>query len=368
MTRLKRLWAAVQATGPFRGYKRYGSHRGNLLAGGVTYFAFLSIFPALALAFTIFGILLRGHPEWLEQITAYLSKTLPGFIQDKTHPDGLIALKAPGGTTLGITGLVGLVGLLWAGLGWLSALRDGVRTIFEAQGSPGNFVLAKLRDIGVMILFGLGIVVSAVVTTVANAVASGVAHTIGLGGQGWILTLVGIVISAALDAFLVALILRLLSGVDLPWPGLRNGAIVGGIGLTVIKVLGTRLIAGTTSDPIYGTIALTVGLLVWLNFISRIVLIAAAVAANDLDERTALDSMSEAVRTKATEGPEPHPEGLTAGSLAATAAARDAQGLPTFGPRAADRTTLAAGAVLGVVTAAGLGAVSRGVSRIVRGR
>ncbi len=94
MDRVKGLWAALQRTRLWKAWKRYGDARGNLLAGGVTYFAFFSIFPAVALAFTIFGVLLQGNPQWLDEIKDYLNQTLPGFIQDG-GTEGLIPADHP---------------------------------------------------------------------------------------------------------------------------------------------------------------------------------------------------------------------------------------------------------------------------------
>ena len=364
MTTVKRLWARVTRTAAYRSWQRFGSVRGNLLAGGVTYFSFLSVFPAVALGFTIFGILLRGHPDWLGQITEYLDRTLPGFVQDKANPKGLIPLAIPSKNALSITGAVSIVGLVLSGLGWLSALRDGIRTVFQTPGEPGNAVLLKVRDLGVMALFGLGIVLSAVVTVVAGGVAGFVADHLGISGQGWVLTVLGIALGVVLDGALVALMLRVLSGVDLPWRGVRNGALAGGIGLTALKVFGTSLLAGTLSNPIYGSIALVVGLLLWLNFIARIILLSAAWAANDLDVAAGRALLTDATVNKAMEGPETRE--VAAAAPVPDPAARAALGLPTFGQRSADRTGLAAGAVLGAVGAAGVGAVLRGASRFLR--
>lgn len=367
MRAVKRLWSRVEATPAWRGWQRYNDARGNLLAGGVTYFAFLSIFPALALAFTIFGVLLKDHPDWLGDIRDYLDTTLPGFIKD-ANGEGLIPLSIPGATTLSITGALAVLGLLFAGLGWLSATRDGIRTIFGAKGGPGNILTDKLRDLVVMLLFGVGIVVSAFVTVVAGAVAGATADAVGLGGQGWLLTLAGLVVGVVLDGMLVALMLRALSGVDVPWRGLRTGAIVGGVGLTLLKVVGSRLLAHTMGNKLYGSIALVVGLLVWLNLISRVVLLSAALAANNLDARLADLPVSDAVKAKATEGPDELAESMPAGSPTALAAARTSQGLPTFSTRAADRTALVAGAALGATTLAVVGASVRGALRLVRPR
>lgn len=369
MDTVKRIWAWVQHTHAWRSWDRFGKHRGNLLAGGITYFSFLSLFPALALGFTVFGIALHGRPDWLEQIEKYVSDALPGFIKPTPDsPHGVIYLSVPSGATLTITAVIGLLGLLWAGLGWLGAIGDGMRAIFGAPGSAGNVVTAKLRNLAVLLLFGLGIVLSAALSAAATAVATWLAQHVGLGSQGWIVTFVGVVVGALLDACIVALMIRMLSGVDLSWRAVRDGAIVGGVGLTVLKILGTRLVAGTTSNPVYGTIALTVGLLVWLNFIARVLLLSAAWAADELDDAR-LAGVPEAIREKAVEGPEPPPGAGTApvASPSAVAAARAAQGLPTFGPRAADRTTLAAGAIVGAVGAMTVGAVGRAVGRLIRG-
>ncbi|GAA4110623.1 hypothetical protein GCM10022415_04390 [Knoellia locipacati] len=394
MDRLKAIWASVQRTRLWHAWKRYGDSRGNLLAGGIAYFAFFSLFPVMALAFTVFGVLLQDNQQWLDQIRDYLNQTLPGFIKD--GDSGIIPLETPGDGALTITGLVGLAGLLYAGLGWLGALRDGIRTVFGAEGEPGNAITTKLRDLGVLVLLGFAIVVSAAVTGVASALTGWIAEAIGLGGQQWLLRGIALVIGAALDGLVVLVMLRLLSGVDVPWRGLVGGAVVGGIGLTLLKVLGTSLIAGTTNNPLFASIALVVGLLAWLNFMSRIVLLAAAWSANSL-ESGALADLSEGQRSKLAEGPAlpvsaavdptvPDPVWLGASPESASRASRASGVSPADAARTADgggrhtdrvvaprakraddRVNLAIGAALGASAAAGLG-LATGILRRVTGR
>lgn len=67
MSTLRRWWTAAQRTRLHGAWKRYSDSRGNVLAGGVGYFAFFSIFPAVLLAFTVFGLLLRDQPQLLEE-------------------------------------------------------------------------------------------------------------------------------------------------------------------------------------------------------------------------------------------------------------------------------------------------------------
>lgn len=303
----------------------------------------------MALAFTIFGLLLQDNTQWLGQIRDYLNDTLPGFIEDGSGK-GLIPLTVPSGNTLTLTGLIGLAGLLIAGLGWLGALRDGIRAIFGAEGAPGNAVTAKLRDLGVLVILGLAIVVSAAVTGIAGAATQWLADHIGLGGQAWLLSVVAFAVGAVLDGLVVLVMLRLLSGVDVPRKGLMGGAVVGGVGLTLLKVLGTTLIAGTTNNPLFASFALVVGLLAWLNFMSRIVLLAAAWSANSL-EPDAAAALTQGQRAKLVEGPQlPTPvevERHTDRVVAPTA------------KRADDRVNLAIGVALGASVAAGLGLARR---------
>jgi membrane protein len=357
MDRLKAWWSRFQDTPLWQAWKRYGDNRGSLLAGGVGYFAFFSLIPALLLAFTVFGIVLRNQPDLLDQVKEAINEQLPGFIKTADNPDGVIAVNAPSGRALSVAGLVSLAGLAWAGTGWLGAIRDAIRQIFGVEGAPGNFILAKLRDLAVLLMLGVAILLSAAVGAVAGAGARWLAGLIGLGDQGWILTVIAFVIGVALDASIIMLMLRVLTGVDVPWRGLRNAAIFGGLGLTLLKKLASVLLGLASGNPAAATFGAVVGLLLWLNYMSRVILVSAAWAANDLDTSNE-SGLTPAQRAKLMEGPAPEP-------LDSVRARTDA-GLPTFGKRAADRTTLAAGVVLGAVAATGLGAARRGIRTLLR--
>ncbi len=366
MERLKRLWARVQETAPWHAWKRYGDAKGGLLAAGVAYYGFLSIFPVLALAYAVFGVVLRGHPEWLGGIRTSIDQALPGFVQDESGR-GLIALGLPHGGTLATVGVIGAAGLLWSGLGWLDALRDGIRAVFGAQGSLGNVAVQKLRDLAVLVVLGIGVLVSAVVSGFAGGAALWIAGHVGLSGQGWVVTLVGIVVQALLNTGVVALMLRVLAGVDLPWPPLRTGALAGGIALTLLQLFGTKLISGTMSNPVFGSIGLVVGLLVFLDLMSMAILLSAAWAANDLDTARGTVTAPTA-RTAATPAGRRLPRAARPATSPVGLAERTEAGLPSFGDRTADRTTLAAGAVLGATGAFAVGTLARGIRAVVHRR
>jgi membrane protein len=353
---VKRLVAWFQASKPWLAWKRYGHARGNILAAGVGYFAFFSIFPAVALAYAVFGFVLRGHPDLLRSVSDQIDAYLPGLIRDAQHPEGLVQFQAPGAVPLTITGLIAFVTLVLAGLGWLGAVREGVRAVFGVSGPVGNVITSKLRDLGVLFTLGLGIALLAVLTSTVGATAGWIAESIGLPGGGWVISLADLALSILADTGLMIILLGVVSGVRVPWRDLFQGALLGGVGFTLLKLSAAVLLPRLTANPLFASFAVVVGLLVWVNLIAQLTLIAAAWAANDIDaiER---DAVSSQVRA--------HGDAAGTEDEARETAARD-RSLPTFGARSTDRTAVGAGAVLGATAMAVIGVLVRGSQSMIR--
>src|SRR3954447_23371788 len=60
--------------------QHYGKVRGGALAGAVTYFAFLSFFPLVAVAFSVIGYVSAAYPDARSQLTTSINQTFPGLI------------------------------------------------------------------------------------------------------------------------------------------------------------------------------------------------------------------------------------------------------------------------------------------------
>ena len=272
---MKQLWERVKGLKPYRANQRYNEVRGNLLSSGIAYYAFFSVFPAFAIAAVIFGFVLHGHPELLNSVGDALNRALPGFVKTTSNPEGLITLEAPQLSLLTIGGIVALVSLVLSGIGWIGSFRDGIRASLGAEGSPGNLLTDKLRDLGVFVAFGSAFLLSAVLTSVIGAAADWMAQRIGLGSNTILVTVVGILVGFVVDVGILVLLLRVLSGVSLPWSAVRQSALVGGALLGIIKIFGLQLIGNATKNPLLGSVAIIIGLLFWLNLIARIVLLSA---------------------------------------------------------------------------------------------
>ncbi|MEP6630150.1 MAG: YhjD/YihY/BrkB family envelope integrity protein, partial [Lapillicoccus sp.] len=314
-------------------------------------------FPAVAIAAVVFGFVLRGRPELLASVGSAINDALPGFVQTTANPSGLIRLQAPALSLLTIGGIVAAVSLVLAAAGWIGSFRDGIRASLGAEGSPGNLLTDRLRDLGVFAALGLAFLLSAGLTSLLGAASGWVADHVGLGDHTLVVRAIGLLVGYAIDVAVLVLLLRVLSGLALPWPVVRQAALVGGFGLSVVKLFGVELIAASTRNPLLGSVALVIGLLFWLNLIARLVLLSACWAYLDIAAESAAhtageevlagveDAFSDAVDAPALAETAPPPSQLPVRVIPPVGAADGV--VDPYSSRQRDRASLAAGVVLG---------------------
>ncbi|WP_404392341.1 YihY/virulence factor BrkB family protein [Humibacillus xanthopallidus] len=371
----------LKTTRAWSAWQRYGSANGDLLAAGVAYFAFFSIFPALALAFAIFGFVLQDRPDLIATIADSLNQALPGMVKTADNPDGIISISAPASLTLTVTGIIAFITLLLAGLGWVGSLRTGIRTVFGLKASDGNAVTTKLRDLGVLTVLGVLIAVSAILTSAIGGLAGTIADWVGLPGGAVLVAAVGLLAGILFDTLIMVVLLRLLTGAPLPWRNVRQGALLGGAVIAVLKLFGGFLISHATGNPLLSAVAIPVGLLFWLNVMSRVVLLASSWAADDVDLATLSDEARRTALATTARPPFLAPLPATADlsrlpyaavtpvarPLADVAASGSEAGQQVSGAasgerrasRAVDRVSIAAGAVVGAAGAGVAAALRR---------
>ncbi len=277
-----------------RGWSRYQSDRGDRLAASVTYFGFLSFFPIIALAFSVAGFVVDAYPSAQHDLVREINNFLPG-LSDKLDVTSIGNAKVA-------TGVVGLVGLLLAGLGWIDALREAIRTMWHHNLNAGNFIMKKVVDIGILAGLGLTMAASVAVTGVSASAMGWFLEKIGLEGSiaaNIGLRVVGYGLALAVDTALFLFLLIRLPKVATPFRQVLKGAVFGAVGFEILKTLGSLLVKSATHNPVYGAFAVVVGLLIWINYLSRFTLFVAAwtvTAPGDTDVRpsgTADPSMAE---------------------------------------------------------------------------
>jgi len=283
VARAKALFAWWQSTRPARANARFGARGGGLLTGGIAYAALFSVFAGLTLGWTVFMAVLGGDQELRTQVLDAVNDSLPGIVDTGDNgglidPDSLVL-----STGLTIAGIVAVVVLLFSALSATSALRTATRAMFAPdEGPTENAVLGKLRELGGLVAIAFAVLVAAVLTTAVTAAAQWLLGALGWGGATTVvLRVVGILVAFVVDAGTFVLVVRLLAGEDPPRRDLLGGAAIAGVGIGVVRVLGTSVVAGSAGrNPLLASFAVIATLLVWMNLLARIVLLAAAWTAN----------------------------------------------------------------------------------------
>jgi membrane protein len=273
-----------------RTQQHYTAVKGNLQAAAVTYFAFLSFFPILALAFFVVGYIARVFPDAQESLVDAIESVLPGLIGSGDDQISLETVQKAAATL----GLIGLVALLYAGLGWLSAMRKGLATMFQEprEHEPG-FVLGKLRDLLTLPLVGLILIVSVAISGAVTGYSKELLDLVGVDRDLTVLLAVlAVVIGGAADMVLLYALFRVLVRPALPARALWSGALVGAIGAEALKFLSSFLIGLTRDQPAVQAFGIALILLIWINYFSRVVMYAAAWAYTATDPSSSMTERS----------------------------------------------------------------------------
>ncbi|MGH3243964.1 MAG: YihY/virulence factor BrkB family protein [Spirillospora sp.] len=261
-------WVDHQA----RAFARYQERRGDRLAAALTCYGFLSFFPLLALAYSLLGYLVGVSSEARDYFVRAVNSLLPG-LSDELQVEQIAQSK----TTVGI---IGLVALLITGQGWVQVLRESLRAMWDNEpGGGGNFAVKKLWDLGVLAFLGVMLICGVAVSAVSTSATHTVLGWFGLEdvtGAGTGLRLLSLACATAFNTVIFLVLFTRLSGTRAPWRRIIRGALFGAAGFEFLKQIASLLLARTTENPVYGAFAVMVGLLVWINIMSRFTLFVAA--------------------------------------------------------------------------------------------
>lgn len=147
---LMRHRVVLGAMDVMRAYDRAG---GGMLAGGLSYFGFFTVVPALLLFVSLLGVLIEDPGTRENLINGLIDQVDPLNPVATAVVDGL-AGSARTGT------IVGVLGLLWGGSGFYGALQGSMQRMFPGPGIR-DFFRTRLRGILAVILV-LGSMLAAV--------------------------------------------------------------------------------------------------------------------------------------------------------------------------------------------------------------
>jgi len=244
---------------PLAAFKRFSEHRGGHLAATVSYYAFFSVFPLMLAFVTILGIVLEDNPDLRDDLVDGALGQIPVIgsqIADAQNP---------------LTGsafvlVLGIATAVWAGLAAVTALQHALDEVWDVpEHMRPNTLVKRLKAVGFLAVFAIGIAVSTLLTSLTALVDFGALTGV-----------VGFLGSALVNAGLLLAMFLLLPSVRRPVRTLLVGAIPGGIILAMLLQFGRlvfRALEGASDT--YGTFAVVIGLLGWFHLVSRVVLLSA---------------------------------------------------------------------------------------------
>jgi membrane protein len=281
VSRARAAFARVQRTRAWRANARFGRAGGGVLTGGIAYATLFGAAAALTVGWSILMATLGRDAGLRGRVLDALDQSLPGIV-DTGDGRGLVdpeQLRLSPALT--VSGIVALVVLVVSAVNALAALRTGLRAMFGAPPTAGNAAIAQLRSLAGLAGLGLAVLLSAVLTVAATSAADWLLGVL-LGDQGgWLVGALvraaGLLVAFLVDAATFVLMIRVLAAQDPPRRDLLGGAAIAGVGMGVVRFLGTSVVAGSADrNAVLASVAVVATLLVWVNLMARIVLLAAA--------------------------------------------------------------------------------------------
>jgi len=257
-----------------RTQQHYSRVNAGSQAGAVTYYAFLSFFPLLALAFFVVGYVTRYFPDAQDGLIDAIEQVLPGMIGPDEGQISLDAIQRAAATV----GIIGLVTLIYSGLGWLSGMRTALRVVFELPpGTRPSYVAGKLRDLLTLAVVGTTLLVSVALSGVVTRFSTDVLDLMNVDHDlSWVVEVTAVSVAMLANTLLFFVLFTVLARPPVPRRSLWEGALLGSVGFEVLKQLSSLLLAATQKSPAFQAFGIALILLVWINYFSRLVMYAAA--------------------------------------------------------------------------------------------
>ena len=265
-------------------------------AAGVTFYALLALFPAIAALISIYGLF--ADPKSINDHLAAVSGFLPGggmeIISDQVKR---ITAKSNGALGFGV--IIGLATSLWSANQASKAIMDALNVVYAEKEKRGFFL--RLAISMAFTLGGILFIVLAMVGVVAIPV---VLNFIGLGGTlEWVLRLARWpILLLAIGVFLACLYRYGPSREKAQWRWVSWGSGFASIAWAVFSLAFSWYVSNFGNyNETYGSLGAAIGFMTWIWLSSTVVLVGAELDA-EMERQTARDTTTGPERPMGTRG------------------------------------------------------------------
>jgi membrane protein len=261
---------------------RFTLDNGRYLAGAISLAVLIALFPLMLLALSIAGFINHGYTDVPETVIRHLglSGAAARQLTNALHAADRRRQAA---------GLIGLAGLIWSGFGLIRALQYSYNEVWHVRVHGAKDRLA-----------GIGWLVGAGALFVASSLATALVAVL----PAWLSPL-ALIVATATNVALFLWSDKVLPRREIRWRALLPGALLGGIGLELLKFFGGFYLPTLVkhSSQLYGSIGVVFALIAWLLLFGYLVVYAATLNA-------VLNERRQVARPAAMRHPAPGPERL----------------------------------------------------------
>jgi membrane protein len=253
------------------------------VAGGVTFFTLLSLFPAIAALVSCYGLI--ADVRVINEHLASLQGVLPsGAVEVIGEQVKRIAAKGTG--SLGLTFFTSLLLSLWSANAAMKAIFDALNVVYEEE-EKRSFIMLNLRSL----TFTVGALVFIILALIGIVVLPVVFNFVGFGDSAWLIALLR----------WPALLLVLLGGLALlyrygpsreraRWRWVGTGSVVAGLLWLVASILFSWYVASFGNyNETYGSLGAVIAFMTWIWISTTIVLLGGEINA-EMEHQTARDT------------------------------------------------------------------------------
>lgn len=250
-----------------RAYEHYSDARGDFYAAGISYFTIFALWPLLMVGFAAVGFTLASRPRLLDEIDTRIKGAVSGELGTE-----LIGLMDAAIASRASVGLIGLGVGLWAGLGWMSNLREALDHLWGRPDDGSDFVGTKLSDLLSLVSTFLASLVTIGLTAAATS------GSLALPGAVRTVSVLG---SVAVSWLLFTWMIARLPRQAVPLRRCARAGLIAAIGFELFKQIGSIFLRIVLNGPAGTTFGPVLGLMLFAYITARLVLFATAWAATE---------------------------------------------------------------------------------------
>lgn len=269
----------------WRVYEEQSKDNISIVAAGVAFYALLAIFPAVAAAVSIYGLV--ADPATIEQHIEQLAGFLPGegvqILRDQAHS------VAQSSSELSFGLAFGLLLTLWSASRGVNSLITALNIAYEEDEKRGIISLAFTS-----MVLTVGAVLFLIVTLIVVVAVPAILNVLPLGPLKWVVALVRWPILGAAIVLALAVLYRYAPcRRSAKWRWVSWGSVAA----TVLWLLGSAAFSvyvanfGSYNET-YGSVGAVVILLLWLNLTAYAILLGAELNA-EMEHQTMRDTTVE---------------------------------------------------------------------------